>query len=137
VARLEPSIRFYCDVLGATVVRKPFSGDRASFAGRMAILALGTHILDLFEHEANGGERFDPARTGLDHIGLNAGSREELHAWANWLDGLNVARSPIREVDGDLGCLFDFRDPDGIQLEFLFIDAAKLPALSPPGLFAN
>lgn len=124
---LEQSVRFYRDVLGATVVRKPYRGDRAAFSGRMAILALGAHILDLFEHAANGHETFEPAHTGLDHIGLTATSSEQLQSWANWLDRCGVARSEIRQVDDNLGALFDFVDPDGIQLEFLFLDTDALP----------
>jgi glyoxylase I family protein len=102
----------------------------------MAILALGSQVLDLFEHSANGGEQFDPARTGLDHIGLSARSNDELRAWASWLDAHDVACSPIREVENNMGALFDFVDPDGIQVELLFIDVGKLPPQSPEGIFA-
>jgi glyoxylase I family protein len=137
VTDLERSIRFYCDVLGATVVREPYSGDRASFSGRIAILALGTHILDLFEHAGNRGESFEPARTGLDHIGLGATCNDELTAWASWLDSCDVKRSAIRELENNMGALFDFVDPDGIQLEFLFIDIGQLPPQAPPGVFQN
>jgi len=135
VTNLERSIRFYCDVLGAAMVRQPYGGERAAFSGRMAILALGSHVLDLFEHSANHGERFEPARTGLDHIGLTANSSDELHAWAGWLESCDVACSPIREVENNMGALFDFADPDGIQWEFLFIDVTKLPPQSPDGVF--
>ena len=82
----------------------------------MAVVALGLHGLDLFEHAA---------RTGLDHIGLTAPSAEELRAWASWLDACDVSHSSIREIE-DVGAIFDFVDPDGIQLEFFFLDLAKL-----------
>jgi glyoxylase I family protein len=91
----------------------------------MAVVALGPHGLDLFEHAANSGEHFDPARTGLDHIGLTAQSTEELQAWASWLDACNVPHSAIRQVE-NVGRIFDFVDPDGIQLEFFFLDLGKL-----------
>ena len=137
VTDLERSIRFYCDVLGAAMVRKPFGGDRG-FSGRMAVLALGSHILDLFEHTANEGEHFAPARTGLDHIGLSATSTDELNAWADWLDRCDVKHSVIREVEKNMGAMFDFVDPDGIQLEFLYIDTAQLPPPhAPPRVFQS
>ena len=135
VTNLERSIRFYCDVLGAVIIREPYGGERAAFSGRMAILVLGSQVLDLFEHSGNNGERFDPARTGLDHIGLIANSSDELQGWASWLDDCNVRRSPLREVENNMGALFDFVDPDGIQLEFLFIDTGQLPPQAPPGVF--
>jgi glyoxylase I family protein len=55
---------------------------------------------------------------GLDHLALEAGSLEELQAWAMLLDTCRVARSEVRKVAGDLGAIFDFIDPDGIQIEF-------------------
>jgi len=98
----------------------------------MAVVALGLHGLDLFEHAANSGGHFEPARTGLDHIGLAAQSAEELQAWASWLDACNVPHSPIREIE-DVGAIFDSVDPDGIQLEFFFLDLGKLPQSASAG----
>ena len=80
VSDLDRSIRFYCDVLGASLVRPPYGGDSPSFAGRMAIVGLGATGLDLFEHAGNGGERFDPSRTGLDHLGFATESVEDLRS---------------------------------------------------------
>jgi glyoxylase I family protein len=125
VRDLDRSIAFYCDVLGAKVVRPPYEGDNESFAGRMALVTLGALGLDLFEHEANQDGGFDPAHTGLDHIALTAMTRDQLDRWASWLDGHGVAHSPLRETYG-FGRMFDFRDPDGIQIEFYFLDYEKL-----------
>jgi glyoxylase I family protein len=121
VADLDRSMSFYRDALGALVVRPPFGGDRAPFSGRMAILMLGLTVLDLFEHADNRAERFDPARTGLDHLALMADSHDDLEAWARWLDAHDVAHSEIRD-SGGFGAQFDFVDPDGIQIEFCFLD---------------
>jgi glyoxylase I family protein len=126
VTSLERSIRFYCDVLGADLWREPYGGDRSSFTGRMALVVVGGLGLDLFEHQRNEGEGFDAARTGLDHFALGAQSIEELRGWASWLDECGVPHSEIRTLDGDIGAMFDFVDPDGIQLEFIYIDQAKL-----------
>ncbi|OBA81158.1 hypothetical protein A9W99_15005 [Mycobacterium sp. 1164966.3] len=91
----------------------------------MAILSLGGRILDLCEHSGNKGQQFDPAHTGLDHLALEAESLDALHAWAGWLDASGVARSPIREVAGGQGSMFDFVDPDGIQIEFIYLNLAS------------
>lgn len=121
VTDLDQSVSFYRDVLGALLVRAPFGGDRTPFSGRMAILMLGLTVLDLFEHADNRSEQFDPARTGLDHLALMADSYEDLDAWSRWLDAHDVAHSEIRD-SGGFGAQFDFVDPDGIQIEFCFLD---------------
>jgi glyoxylase I family protein len=125
VRNLDRSIRFYCDVLGTALVREPYDGDSPSFCGRMAVVGLGKLGLDLFEHAGNGGELFELAHTGLDHVAFPTESVEEFGAWASWLDTCNVSHSGVREVAG-VGAMLNFVDPDGIQLEFLFIDRARL-----------
>jgi glyoxylase I family protein len=126
VTNLERSVRFYRDVLGAGVWREPYDGDRSSFAGRMAVVSLAGFGLDLFEHRRNAGEGFDAARTGLDHLALGAESAEELQRWSNWLDACAVAHSEIRFLDADMGSMFDFVDPDGIQLEFIYLENSRI-----------
>jgi glyoxylase I family protein len=125
VTDLDRTVSFYCDVLGGTLVRPPYGGDSPSFSGRMALVHLGTCALDLYEHPGNVGERFDPSRTGLGHLALAADSLANLEAWATWLDRHEIPRSDIRD-GGDVGAMFDFIDPDGIQIEFFFLDQEKL-----------
>jgi glyoxylase I family protein len=122
VTNVDRSLRFYRDVLGADLLVEPNDGTSPSFTGRMAILSLGGRIFDLCEHSRNEGERFDPVRTGLDHLALEAQSVDELQAWAAWLDDCGVARSELRDVAGGLGKMFDFVDPDGIQVEFIHLN---------------
>ena len=132
VRDLDRSIRFYCDVLGTALVRPPYAGDSPAFSGRMAIVALGTTGLDLFEHAGGQRNPFNPVNIGLDHLGFAAESMEELQAWADWLDECGVSHSGIRKIipggvqAESIGAMLDFRDPDGIQLEFLFLDAEKI-----------
>jgi glyoxylase I family protein len=128
VSNLERSINFYCDVLGATLARTPYEGDSPAFSGRMALVIIGSLILDLFEHSGNGGDQFDPSSTGLDHLALVAQTFDDLQRWARWLDLQKVQHSEMRDAQG-VGSMFDFTDPDGIQWEFLYLDPEKLGRL--------
>jgi glyoxylase I family protein len=130
VADLDRSVRFYCDVLGAAMVQPPCGGFSEFFSGRMAILLLGAHALDLFQHADNDGDPFKPGRTGLDHLSMAVDSLDDLRAWAAWLDANDVPRSDIRDPLS-VGGIFDFADPDGIQLEFFFLDQKKLRQSAP------
>jgi glyoxylase I family protein len=38
-------------------------------------------IIEFQEHDANARERFDPRRTGFDHMGLLVSDRAQLVAW--------------------------------------------------------
>ena len=77
--------------------------------------------IGLHHNEANGGEAFDEARTGLDHIGLKVPTRESLDAWVTKLDGLGVEHSGIRDITEPVPfSTLVFRDPDNIQLEFIY-----------------
>ena len=125
VTDLDRSLTFYCDVLRAPLVRPPNPGESPAFSGRMALVMLGPIGLDLFEHALNESEGFSPVRTGLDHLALTAESLSDLELWAAWLDAHDVPRSELRDAGG-VGYLFDFVDPDGIQLEFVFLDPEKL-----------
>ena len=117
VTNLETTLEYYCDLLGAQVLFAAHDG--GTF--RRAVITLGTWMIDLNEFKANDGGRFDVTRTGLDHVALIASSREALEDWANWLDSNNVERSPVREMPAPVvGAMFDFVDPDGIQLEFSY-----------------
>ena len=126
VTDLAGSTAFYCDVLGAEVVFGAHDVD----AFRRVVIKLGSWIVDLNQFHANDGTRFDVTRTGLDHLGLTAASRESLEDWARWLNAHDVPRSVIREMPAPVvGAMFDFVDPDGIQFEFSFVESAPLPGV--------
>jgi glyoxylase I family protein len=76
--------------------------------------ASGT-VLEVQQHDANGGDRFEPARTGLDHVGLKVDERAELDRWQAHFEAHGVTHTPV--VDRDYGAVLTFKDPDGIQLE--------------------
>lgn len=75
-------------------------------------------IIEFQQHDANGGERFDPTRTGLDHIGLKVASRDELDAWQQHFVENDVDFTPA--VERDYGTVLTFRDPDGRQFEMFY-----------------
>jgi glyoxylase I family protein len=135
VRDLAISEAFYCDVLGADVI---YRRHRSEW-GERTVVIFGLHVIDLNQFVQNDGGSFDPTHTGLDHLAFSAESREQLQDWANWLDANGVSRSQLRDVRADpgqdpkapiIGAMFDFVDPDGIQLEFLFIDSSQVAALS-------
>ena len=120
VSELNRSLDFYCRVLGAVLLISPRPVEDFDF--RRAVVAFsGSWVVDLNEHEANTGERFDPCRTGLDHLAFNIPSYDALLAWIDHLDTEGVTHSPIRMIDG-VGEAFDFCDPDGVQIEFWHMD---------------
>ena len=127
VSDIESSVRFYCGVLGATMMQAPHdSYDNPDFRGRKAVLLLGDgYGFNLNEHRPDSGDRFDPGRVGIDHLAFAAGSYEALEAWASHLDAHGVPHSPVRDAGG-VASMFDFLDPDGIQLEFFFFDPGRL-----------
>lgn len=79
-------------------------------------------ILGLHTNVANRGEKFDEARTGLDHVSFGVGQREELATWAAWLDELGVENTGIvDETEPFPYSTVVFRDPDNIQLDLVVV----------------
>ena len=85
--------------------------------------------LEFQQHDANGGEEFDPVRTGFDHLGLAVDSRDDLLEWQAHFESHGVVHTPV--VDRDYGSVLTFKDPDRIQFELFYLDpefaAAALP----------
>ena len=71
----------------------------------------------LAHHPTNGGESFDPTRTGLDHVGFTVPDRATLEKWESTLSEKGITHSPI--TDHDWGSSLNFRDPDQMQLQLL------------------
>ena len=61
-------------------------------------------------------EPFSQKHVGLDHVAFVCQDRDELDAWAEKLAEHDVDRSPVEE--SPFGWHLNFRDPDGITLEF-------------------
>jgi catechol 2,3-dioxygenase-like lactoylglutathione lyase family enzyme len=77
-------------------------------------------ILGLVGHAANSGAAFDETTTGLDHLEFLVDQREDLDEWASRLDELGIAHSGIKDLEHTPNRMLTFRDPDNIQLEFLW-----------------
>ncbi len=116
VTNLGASLRFYEEVLG---LEPSASLDDGPFVRRLLALPGGSH-LGLTQHDTGSGQPFDPTTPGLDHLALACDSREELLAWVEHLDGLDVSHSGVQ--DAEYGSALSLRDPDGNALE-LFASA--------------
>ena len=124
VTDLDVSQQFYTGLFGFVVVLDAGYGRVLMHPSTGFVLALVTHP------GAHGG-RFTELHTGMDHIGLAAGSREELEEWERRFEEHDVVYTPIRDME--MGHHLNFRDPDGIALELsapneLLLSAQRLMA---------
>jgi glyoxylase I family protein len=94
----------------------PLPGHHKGFHHTIFVLPGGV-VVALHAHPGTDrADRFDEARTGLDHIGFTCADRAELQRLEARLDELGVRHGGI--ADDGLGHGLSFRDPDGIALEF-------------------
>ena len=123
VTDLDTSQRFYTEVLDFVVVMD-------MGYGRICVHPGTGFTLGLIRHDGAHGGSFTELNTGLDHLGLVASSREELEAWERRFHEHGVTYTPIRDME--MGYHLNFRDPDGIALEFMALNdvmAANLQEL--------
>lgn len=109
VTDLDVSQRFYTEVLGFVAVLDVGYG-------RICMHPDTGFTIGLIRPEGREGLPFTELTTGLDHLGFTAGSREDLEEWQRRFDELGVSYTPIRDME--MGSHLNFRDPDGIALEF-------------------
>jgi glyoxylase I family protein len=105
----DVSQRFYTEVLGFT-----FLVDFGYV--RILLDRPSGFVLSLIRHVAGEHGPFSELNTGVDHIGLVAADRDELLAWEDRFRAAGVVFTPVR--DEAFGHHLNFRDPDGIALEF-------------------
>jgi catechol 2,3-dioxygenase-like lactoylglutathione lyase family enzyme len=117
------SASWYTELLGLEL-----RYDFTSSDGRMRYIALvepnSRLVLCLVGHDGNDGEPFSEFRTGLDHLEFLVDRRTDLDEWAGKLDRLGVEHSGVKEPEYTRNAMLTFRDPDGIQLEFFWREAA-------------
>jgi glyoxylase I family protein len=120
VTDVERSEAWYHDVLGfERLLVEPHHG-----ADGYAVVMTrpGTSLfIGLDYHASNEGERFVEHRTGLDHLAMSVPAREHLDRWVEHLDRLGIAHSEINDRAEPLpGATLIMRDPDNIQIEFMW-----------------
>ncbi|HJR24767.1 MAG TPA: VOC family protein [Acidimicrobiales bacterium] len=115
VSDAERSARFWRETFGFQDI-EAVSGD--GWHGTVMVHPATATVLEVQQHDANGGEAFDPARTGFDHLGLLVEDPAELDVWGAHFEQLGVVHSPV--VHREYGSVLTFKDPDGIQFEMFF-----------------
>jgi glyoxylase I family protein len=88
-----------------------------------------TIAIEFQQHDTNGGEAFNPVRTGFDHMGLAVDSRNDLLEWQTHFESLGVVHTPV--VDREYGSVLTFKDPDRIQFELFYLDPEFQAAATP------
>jgi catechol 2,3-dioxygenase-like lactoylglutathione lyase family enzyme len=79
----------------------------------------GVTALILTTHEDTVDECFSELRPGLDHVSFLVSDLADLKDWETRLEAHGV-RSDLRR--SDWGHHLNFRDPDNVALELLFLD---------------
>ena len=117
VTDMDASIAWYKDLFGfEELVRDEHFGDSGGYAVVLGPPDWSMGVV-LNYHPTNGGEAFDPTRTGLDHIGFVMPDRAALEEWETRLSDKGVKHSPI--TDHEWGSSLNFRDPDDMQLQLI------------------
>ena len=120
VTDLDVSERFYTDVLDFSHVM--------DFGEVRVLLHRATgFMLSLYRHTDGHRVPFSERNPGLDHLGLTAATRDELVAWEQRFAAAGVSFTPIRDMP--FGAHLNFRDPDGIPLEFSVANALLTAAM--------
>ena len=79
--------------------------------------AVGHQILGL-RPVAEAGDTFSSVRVGLDHVGLQVASREDLDKAVERLDADGVEHGEIKDIGSMV--ILSVQDPDDINLELVF-----------------
>lgn len=119
VRDVQLSAAWYCRLLDMDQTYDHMSDD-----GRMRYICLvepkTAFVLCLVGHADNSGTEFSEFRTGLDHLEFLVAQHADLADWAARLDGMGVEHSGVKDLDYTPNAMLTFRDPDNIQLEFLW-----------------
>jgi glyoxylase I family protein len=118
VTDMEPSKRFYSEVLGFDV--QTAAEDLAFFQVGPTLI-----VLRLPLEGTPAGDRFSEYRIGVDHLAFAVDDRRELKKLLGALESAGVETAGI-EVDPVLNKEYVcFRDPDNVQWEFYGVEPAS------------
>ena len=124
VGDVEASAAWYQRVLGLQRLPAPFPhhGDESPGFGILLLEPAGGWAIGVHRHERHQAGAGDETRTGMDHVGLSVPQRADLDDWAAWLDALGVGHSGVVDMQEPIPyAALVFRDPDNIQLEFVYL----------------
>ncbi len=111
VRDIEKSTDWYTRLFDLNVV-----ADFTEPAPMRVLMAPSGQAIDLRQDPQVRPGDFTQENIGLDHVGFVCADRAELDAWQGRLSDEGVTQSPIQE--SPFGWHLNFRDPDGIALEF-------------------
>lgn len=125
VTSLEASTNWYGELLGMVELFR-HRNDELGYSVQYMMEPNSGIVMGFECHDANQNTPFDERRVGLDHLSWAVESREQLDGWLARLDERGISHSDIS--DHEMWDVLVFRDPDNIQLEFIYMkpEAAKL-----------
>ena len=116
VRDMAASVAFYEQVMGFERAGERREGPPEARHPRRLLRHPGSGlVLGIHEPYERSNDRFDPQRTGLDHLAVTVADQTALEEWIAHLDRHGVAHSPVR--DAGYAEFVSFEDPDGIAWE--------------------
>jgi len=122
VSDLDRTVEWYCRLLGARDVYRNRNDERG-FSACAIVEPASRTVLAFTQHDVIAGGAFTPQRVGLDHLSFAVSDRAELEAWQARLDELGIEHDAID--DQGFAVALNLRDPDGIALEFYFLQTRR------------
>lgn len=119
VSDLDASVAWYCRLLGARDVFRNRNDERG-FSACAILEPASRTVLAFTQHDVVEGGPFTPRRVGLDHVSFAVPDRASLEAWQAHLDELGIYHDALD--DQGFAVALNLRDPDGIALEFYFLE---------------
>jgi len=124
VTDLNRSARFYTDVVGLREhVRTNVQVILTCGAWQMGMVA-SVHRASDPRIDNPPQIRYDVNHAGLQHLAFALGSAAEVDAAGIWLDAQGVRHMPVSDGFTPGSRYVTFYDPDGIPLEYYYMDAA-------------